>query len=296
MVNSIDEYLRQLKQELTGCDRATVQDALSDTEEYLRNTFERIRANQSGISEAEALPSVLEKYGTPAEVAAGYHDIETRTEPYYAFNRRGEKQSWFVRFFGIISDSRMWRALLYLLLALLTGLIYFSWMAAGISTIVGTLVYIIGIPLAGLFILSVRGLALIEGRIVETLLGTRMPRRPLFSSDNLSLWGRFVSLISDKYTWSAMAYMLLQLPLGTLYFSFFGFLITFSIWSIGQPIFALIPGFPAYNINGQDYVLPVWLIFILVPVGIVLFFATMHLARGIGKWHGTLAKTMLVRD
>ncbi len=33
MIQSIDNYLAQLKKELSGCDRATIQDALSDAEE-----------------------------------------------------------------------------------------------------------------------------------------------------------------------------------------------------------------------------------------------------------------------
>jgi uncharacterized membrane protein len=289
MTNSIDEYLHQLRLEMVGCDKATIQDALSDTEEYLRNAVARIQTTQSGISEADALTSVLEKYGMPAEVAAGYHDIETRAEPYYLFNRHGEEQSWFVRYFGVTTDSRAWGALLYLLLSILTGIIYFGWMAAGISSVIGTLVYVVGIPLAGVFILSIRGLALIEGRFVETLLGIRMPRRPIFSSADLSLWGRFKSLILDRYTWSTMAYMLLQLPLGTIYFSLFALLIALSVWFIFQPLWAFIPGY-------QDYFLPVWAIVIMVPVGIFIFPATMQLARVIGKWHGSLAKSMLVRE
>ena len=53
MENSIDGYLRQLKEELKNCDRATVQDALSDAEEYLRNALENLRERQTGILRRE---------------------------------------------------------------------------------------------------------------------------------------------------------------------------------------------------------------------------------------------------
>ena len=50
MINSIEEYLRQLKKEMSGCDRATIQDALSDSEEYLRNALEsKQRMRQHGF-------------------------------------------------------------------------------------------------------------------------------------------------------------------------------------------------------------------------------------------------------
>ena len=72
MENSIDGYLRQLKEELKNCDRATVQDALSDAEEYLRNALENLRENKPGIPEENAFSSVVEEYGTPAEIADAY--------------------------------------------------------------------------------------------------------------------------------------------------------------------------------------------------------------------------------
>ncbi len=39
MIQSIDDYLSHLKKDLSGCDRATIQDALSDAEEYLRTAL-----------------------------------------------------------------------------------------------------------------------------------------------------------------------------------------------------------------------------------------------------------------
>jgi uncharacterized membrane protein len=40
MINSIEEYLKELRKEMAGSDRATVQDALSDAEEYLRTALD----------------------------------------------------------------------------------------------------------------------------------------------------------------------------------------------------------------------------------------------------------------
>ena len=64
----------------------------------------------------------------------------------------------------------------------------------------GLLILIIGLPFAGLFILSARGIGLVEGLIVEALLGIRMPRRPLFYRRNMSWWQRFKTIILDKHT------------------------------------------------------------------------------------------------
>ena len=52
------------------------------------------------------------------------------------------------------------------------------------------IIMIFGIPLAALIFLSFRGLAWLEGRIVEALLGVRMPRRPVFAPQRCDLDGK----------------------------------------------------------------------------------------------------------
>jgi uncharacterized membrane protein len=49
MINSVEEYLSELKKELAGSDRATVQDALSDAEEYLRTAMSNTPARKKSI-------------------------------------------------------------------------------------------------------------------------------------------------------------------------------------------------------------------------------------------------------
>ena len=64
--------------------------------------------------------------------------------------------------------------------ALATGILYFTFAITGSMMSIGLAILIIGIPFFLLFIGTARLLALAEGRIVESLLGTRMPRRPVF--------------------------------------------------------------------------------------------------------------------
>jgi len=81
----------------------------------------------------------------------------------------------------VLADPRAYTALLYMLLSLATGTLYFTWAVTGISLSLGLAILIIGIPFAILFFASVRGISLVEGRVVEALLGERMPRRPLYT-------------------------------------------------------------------------------------------------------------------
>jgi len=305
MIQSIDDYLSQLKKELSGCDRATIQDALSDAEEYLRTALNSVTSNDATISEADALSQIIARYGTPEEVATAYREIEHRITPTLSQSRYPDKpeeakkekdeRPLLSRFFGVFADSRVWGAFLYLLFSLATGIIYFTWVVTGISLSAGLLVLIIGLPFTGLFILSVRGIALVEGRIVEALLGIRMPRRPQFHRRNMGLWSRFKSIVLDKYTWLSIAYMILQLPLGIIYFSVFITLIALSLSGIAMPILQLGFNIPI-NINGGSYYLAGWMLTLAVVAGILLATLTMHFAKYVGHMHGALAKTLLVRS
>ena len=296
MENSIDGYLRQLKEELKNCDRATIQDALSDAEENLRNALENLRENKPEIPEENAFSLVVEEYGTPVEIADAYRKVEARTSPSLTSRTPKENRSFVSRFFGVVIDPRAWGALLYLLFALATGIIYFTWTITGISLSLGLLVLIIGIPIAGIFILSTRGLALLEGRMVEALLGIRMPHRPLFSKKDQGLWGKFKALLIDRYTWFSMVYMLLQLPLGIAYFTVFITLVAISLGLIVTPILELVFNVPMFTNTGSLYYLNGWVMPIAVIAGVLLFFLTLHLAKVIGNAHGKLAKAMLVRE
>ena len=296
MENNIDGYLRQLKTEMKDCDRATVQDALSDAEEYLRNAMDNLKTNKPGVPEANAFSSVVEEYGTPAEIADAYRKIEARTSPSLVARTTKKNQAFLSRFFGVVIEPRAWGALLYLLFTLATGIIYFTWTVTGISVSLGLLILIIGIPIAGLFILSTRGLALLEGRMVEALLGIRMPHRPLFSTNDKGIWAKFKALLTDKYTWFSMVYMLLQLPLGIFYFTVFITLIAVSLGLVAAPIVGLVFNQPMFVINNTQYFLNGWVLPFTVIAGVLLFFLTLHLAKAIGGLHGKLAKTMLVRE
>lgn len=305
MIQSIDDYLSQLKKELSGCDRATIQDALSDAEEYLRTALNSVTSNDTAISEVDALSQIIERYGMPEEVATAYREIEHRIIPALAqpsypdepeeAKKEKDERPLFFRFFSVFADFRAWGAFLYLLFSLLTGILYFTWAVTGISLSAGLIILIIGLPFTGLFILSVRGIGLVEGRIVEALLGVRMPRRPQFHRRTMGLWARFKDIVLDKHTWLSIVYMILQLPLGTIYFSVFITLIAVSLFGIAMPILQLGFDIPV-NINGVSYYLAGWMLPLVVVAGILLATLTMHLAKYVGRMHGALAKALLVRS
>jgi uncharacterized membrane protein len=303
MIQNIKQYLSLLKKELSGCDRATIQDALSDTEEHLSMALNNTMSG-GNLPESDALAQVIEEYGMPEEVAKAYREIEHRMAPALSqasytdepkTSEEKDERPLLRRFFGIFADSRAWGAVLYLLFSLVTGIIYSTWAVTGILLSAGLLVLIIGLPFAGLFILSVRGIGLLEGLIVEALLGIRMPRRPLFHQKGMGWWQRFKQLVSDKHTWLSLVYVILQLPMGIISFTVLVILIVVSLYGIALPILQLGFDMPVSYINGFSYYLVGWMLPITVIAGILLATLTMHLARYLGRWHGALAKVLLVK-
>ena len=144
MINNIEEYLNTLREELAGSDPATIQDALSDAEEHLRSSVETNKQEQPEISEAEALAMSIEAYGPPDEVASAYGQIETYIQPALAHTSHPNGRSFWARLFGVFAEPRAWGALLYMLLSLVTGIIYFTWAVTGISLSAGFIILIIG--------------------------------------------------------------------------------------------------------------------------------------------------------
>ena len=290
---TIPEYLAHLRRELAGADPALIQDALYDAEEYLRSEL----AENPGKSEAEVIAAVASSYGAPGEVADIYRDTEVKVQTALRPPRPVERKSVLGRFFGVAADPRAYTALFYMVLALATGIFYFLWVVAGISMSIGFAVLIIGIPFIILFFGSVRILSLVEGRLVEVMLGERMPRRPLYSVRGRSIWQRIGDMFTDPRSWSTLLYMLLMLPLGVVYFSIAAVLVLLGVVFAAAPL-ALLPGVEmSVWLWGIDLAADApWLLPLVSITGILVLFLTLHVARGIGTLHGQLAKHLLVKS
>ncbi|MGA7675645.1 MAG: sensor domain-containing protein [Rhizomicrobium sp.] len=291
---TVRAYLDQLRRALKGAPPGLISDALADCEEHLNSEI----AQNPELDEPTILASVVETYGSPQEIAEEYRDMEaTISTPFpkpeqQALRRYG--------FFNVISDPRTYGALLYMLLALVTGIFYFTWTIVGISLTAGFALLILGIPFALLFIGSIRMLSHVEGRIVEALLGVRMPRRlPSTTPSDESIWTRIKEALLDIRTWTSMFYLLLMLPLGVVYFTLAVVGLSCSLGVSGGAIYALVTNhsnFQVGDVPWLDHLLHTAPGLILVAVvGLLLFFVVLHAARAIGWLHGRIAEGLLVR-
>ena len=291
---TIPAYLERLRRALAGCDPALAQDALYDAEDYLRSEL----AANPGKSEAEVIAAVAGSYGAPDEVADIYRDTEVKVQTALRPPAPMPRTSPLGRFFGLLVDPHTYGAVFYMLLSLATGIFYFTWVTTGASLSIGLAILIIGIPFFILFVGATRVLALVEGRIVEVMLGERMPRRPLYSDTSLPLLQRIGAMFTDPRTWTTMLYFLLMLVLGTVYFTIVVTGIATSLALIATPIAAALGFDGMVMLDGYDLwaMAPVWQWVLAVIAGVLLLFITLHVCRLIGRMHGKLAKAMLVSN
>jgi uncharacterized membrane protein len=298
---SIDEYLKQLRKALQGADPALVQDALYDAEEYLRAEV----AAHPGKSESDVLELIASTYGAPEEVATAYRDTEVKVKAALRSPapRARSDTSAMARFFRVYLDPRAYTSLFYMLLALATGIVYFTFVVTGLALSAGFAVLVIGIPFFLAFIGIARVIALGEGRLLEAVTGERMPRRPVHPGPAAHWWDRIIGMLKDVRTWTTLAYLALMLPLGIIYFTVAICGIAIIAGFIGAPLILAAERLgwisAEYHLSvGPDGIfwtahqgLAAVLLFIM---GIFLGTLVMHLARATVRVHARMAKFLLV--
>jgi hypothetical protein len=92
-----------------------------------------------------------------------------------------------------------------------------------------------------------------------------------------------------------MFYMLLQLPLGIIYFTIAVSGLALGLGLIFGPIVDVLDSSGGVHIGvSQD--LPLLVLPLLLALGVLALTLLMHLAKAIGMMHGHLAKALLVRS
>ncbi|HEY8053138.1 MAG: sensor domain-containing protein [Steroidobacterales bacterium] len=296
---SIDDYLKQLRSALDGADPALIQDALYDSEEYLRAEA----AAHPQKSEADMLELIASTYGAPEEVAAAYRTTDAQVSKALKTPQRPSARTgaW-ARFFGVFLDPRAYLSLFFMLLTLATGVLYFTFAVTGLSLSLGLAVLIVGVPFFLAFIGIARVISLGEGRLLEAITGERMPRRPVHPGPPAAWWTRILDMLKESRTWTTILYLLLMLPLGIFYFTVavtglatgVAFVLA-PLTVLGERLGWFEPGWgvhfgPSDFLNDHQGAVSV----VMFVAGIILLTILMHAARGIVRAHSRLAKALLV--
>jgi hypothetical protein len=204
------------------------------------------------------------------------------------------------------------RSFVFLIISLPVGLFSFTVTVTGLAVGLGTIVIWLGLPVLWLTLLCVRGMAEVERRSVQHLLGLprgRQRRRcPVAEQGFLR---RFGSILRDPYTWTSTLYMLLKLPLGVLNFSLALTLVLVSatltvlplvyLLDLSVDVLLLTHGVVAHSVLIPAVVEVSGIFdpqmfartFIGVPLGVVCWVMTRYVLSGLARCSGELAAVLL---
>lgn len=182
-------------------------------------------------------------------------------------------------FFGVIIRPRSYLSILYLLLGLPLGTTYFTILVTGFSLGLGLMVLaLIGIPiLIGLWYVVQACLQLERAMAVGLVRVDIEPVDPLPAWPG-GLWRHFKRFMGHVPTWKGIVYLLLRFPAGIATFTIAVTLVSTSV----AMAFA-----PAYMWTSDDLTWgswtfdPFWWSFLLIPVGLVLIFVSLHVMNAL---------------
>ena len=130
-----------------------------------------------------------------------------------------------------------------------------------------------------------------------------MPRRPLHPGAPQGFWARVRSMLTDSRTWTTLAYNVLMLPVGIIYFVMAVVGLSVSFGLMAAPVAATVDalgGFgPDFAFSNDMYLEPRWLnspggLLLCFLIGVLLLTLTLHVSRAVTRGHAMLAKSMLV--
>lgn len=206
-------------------------------------------------------------------------------------------QDFLHRFFGVALQGRAYLNILYLIVMLPLGIIYFTIVITGFSISIGLLILIIGIFITFLFLLLIRGISSLHLLYASSLLGFELPPKVQTGTTGKGLFDYLKKILTDSKTYTSMIYMFLELPLGIIYFTIIITLLSISLSFAFSPILWILNDEGVIYLSGDQWL---WnedfgnTIFLML-IGLVLFFSTLHLGNWLAKVEEFLCKNLLLR-
>lgn len=196
-----------------------------------------------------------------------------------------------ISFFGVLVDRRAYLALLYLLLAMPLGVLYFCFLVTGWSLGLGLLILWVGLLVLLVVLAGSLGLAMFERQQAIWLLGApvgpvRRPEPP--ASGALAA---LRELVTNPVTWKGMLFLLLKFPLGIASFVFAVTAFSLSLALLTAPFH--------WRISSLDFYW--WFVdstadaLLCSLLGALLLVLSLHATRGLGWLWGRLSMLCLAR-
>ena len=131
MYRSLGDYLKELKYRMKNCDKAIVQDAVSDASEFITNYISNNREELSDSNpqdidnkghlennDVDLLNRAIIEFGEADEIVENYRQIDNYLNREKSPIKKPDLRPWYTKFLMIITDPKAWGSLLYMVLSL----------------------------------------------------------------------------------------------------------------------------------------------------------------------------------
>lgn len=189
-------------------------------------------------------------------------------------------------FFGVVLRPRSYLNILYLLVGLPLGTVYFTVLVTGFSLGIGLMVVaLVGIPILIGLLYVAHVFMQLERVAAMGLVGVDVPPIDPLPAWPGGLWRHFTRFMGHAPTWKGLAYLLLRFPVGVATFTIAVTLVSTSMAMTFAPVYMWTSDDLTWFGWSFD---PFWWSFLLIPAGIVLSFVSLHLMNAIAtacaKW------------
>jgi len=176
------------------------------------------------------------------------------------------------RFFGVVARPQTWLGILFQWLSFPLGLFYFVFLTTGLSLGIGLVVIWVGVPI----LLVVAGAWWLFGAFERVqaryLLGAEVPPAPREWEKAEGVWAKLKAHFGSGATWKDLLYLLAKLAFGIVSFTLLVTALSMVFWFMAIPVVAILD---VPIVNGT-WVPPLWFSVISVPLGILVFFVSLH--------------------
>lgn len=206
-----------------------------------------------------------------------------------------------VSFFGVYAKGQTYLNILYMLLLMPIGIIFFTYAVTLFSTSVGLLVTFVGIFLLYFFLISLPYLMLIQGWLMKISTGIELPKHEVTFDENRTLIQKAWDALKNKVIWKTLLYFLFfAMPLGIITFTLAVTLISVGISLTFVWLWPLIQYAVVGSVLDEPWVISnavriiVIIGWVVVPfIGFPILTGTLHLINRLAIWHGRLVVKIL---
>ncbi|HEX7264025.1 MAG TPA: sensor domain-containing protein [Candidatus Dormibacteraeota bacterium] len=210
----------------------------------------------------------------------------------------------------LMTDSRTYLRILYLILTFPLGLLYFVVIVTGLSVGLSLAIVIVGFGILILTLLTLLLFARMERQLAIHLLGARIRPMSVPDPNAKTAWQRLVKTLADPVTWKSLVYLMIEFPFGVFAFALGLTLLAVSVSLVlypaiyvgmtaeylQDPSFASGTMFPGVTIDGTFHS-SVFVGFLLISaVGVGFTVASVAIMNGLGWLWARFAEMMLGVD